>query len=159
MAFLDLTVGSADRQLLPASVLKDEELPAIVAECEAVVLGAYTKVVRGSAPVPSGAAWLPLIEAGAYLVDAASGTYVCLRGYDPDPLQCEARLRAALKHEIAACVRWRRSQWRQNPLTAGESDGEGGKSVTFRADKNQVTPPGFGAHLLPFDLRPPAAVV
>lgn len=163
MAFLDLTVGSSDLQLLPASLRKDEELAAIVAECEAVLVAAFTRVLPrvgfGLTIAAGGQLHVPTVPTGAYLVDATSGTYVFLRGYDPDPLECEARLLAALKLEIAALVRWRRHQWRMNPQTSAESDGDGGKSLSYREDKNALTHPAFGAHLLPFDLRPPAAVI
>lgn len=160
MAFLDLTVGSDDLQLLPASLRKDEDLAALVAECEAVLVAAFTRILRGGYSLATGYAWGPaIVPTGAYLVDAESATYVFLRGYDPDPLVCEARLLAALKLEIAALVRWRRHQWRMNPQTSAESDGDGGKSLSYREDKNALTHPAFGAHLLPFDLRPPAAVI
>jgi hypothetical protein len=151
---------SPDLQLLPEGVRSDEELATIAAECEAAVLAVFVVTLPRAGAWPEAATALNAAPYGAYALDAANGVYVCLRGYDPEPATCAALLREALKKEIAAVIRWRRTQWRADPQTASESDGgQGGRAKSFRDDKNAPFPPSFGLHLRPFDIRPPAPVI
>lgn len=153
---------SPDVELLPAALRRDEDLAAIAAACEADVLAAYTKTVPSSSNVRgssglTGFAATDLSE--AYALDFTRGVYIFLRDYDPTVASCEPLLAQALKREIADLIRWRHRQWRADPLTASESAGDGGKASAFREDKNRRFHESFGVHLLPFDIRPPAAVI
>jgi len=159
--FFNPNPESSDLQLLPAALREDEDLAAIADECEAATLARFTGVLPGRASLARDYAAFSLssVPTGAYTVDASDGVYVFLRGYEPDIADCEARLAAALKREIAGLIRWRHAQWRMNPTSASESSGQGDKAISYREDKNLAFPPTFGMYLRPFDLRPPAAVI
>lgn len=160
-SFFNANPESPDLQLLPASVRKDEDLVAIAAECEAAVLAQFTGLIHQATQYGDAAAFpvVGLVPTGAYALDATNGLYVFLRGYDPVRASCPEPLATALVREIAGVIRWRRTQWRDNPQTAAESDGDGGASKSFREDKNARFPQDFGAYLRPYDIRPaPAAI-
>lgn len=157
--FFNSNPESTDLQLLPVAVRKDEDIAAIADECEAAVLAAFTVVIGSVETAVSVYPSVGLVPTGAYALDSTNGVYLCLRGYDPVRANCSALLEAALLREIVGVIRWRREQWRMNPHSASESSGQGAKAISFREGKNDLFPPAFGAHLRPFDLRPPATVI
>lgn len=158
--FFDVT-NAADLLLLPVALRTDEDIAAIAEAAEADVLAHYTGVIpssldrRGSAGV---VAYRAREIDDAYALDAERGLYVFLRDYNPTLADCEPLLAAALRREIADVVRWRHAQWRAAPLAASEA-AHGGKSTSYREDRNRRFHESFGVHLRPFDIRPPAAVV
>ena len=162
MTFFDALPESEDLRLLPAAMRRDEDLVAIATACEADVLAAYTGVVPRSLEAMGSAGVLAFSGndlSDAYALDSTRGVYVFLRDYTPVLATCEPLLATALKREIADLIRWRFRQWRADPTTASESAGDGGKSSSFRDDKNQRYHASFGMHLRPFDIRPPATVI
>ncbi len=156
--FFDASEGSQDLLLLPPASRTEDDLEALADAAEAEVLAAYTGTGQRVYAGVGDNVTLADLYPGAYVLDDSTdpALFVFLRGYNPDPLECEANLAAALKREIAHFIPYLAAKWRTNPLTAAESAGDGGKSVTFREDKNNPRPPGFGRYLRPFQVMPPA---
>lgn len=159
MRFFNPNPESLDLQRLPKAMRGDEDLSVIAAECEAAVLSMFTVTLIGALSLSPYALQVSSVPTGAYALDATNGMYLCLRGYDPNPALCNALLAEALRQEIAAVIRWRRTGWRGDPLTQSESSNDGSKVLSFRDDKNQPFPSTFGMYLRPFDVRPPATAI
>ena len=153
-----------DLHLLPKWLRSDEDVVNICAEAEARTIQEYTKSTFDSP------AYRDRVEDAQFThgfttsefsdaTQVADGVFVCLKGYqaDADHADVTAAFKTAMRREIAAVARWLAAQWQslgsKNPLLA--SDSKEGSGVSYRKDAEDRVPPGFGAELRAYDVRPP----
>lgn len=127
--------------LLPPALRDHEDIANLAATAELLVVQAYTREED---------------HAGAVAIDVgtAAERFVWLRGYAVDPAGAVPALAAALRQEIAGVIRWQAARGAKKAGLESESAGDPATSKTYRADAEEALPPGFGAFLRPFAIRP-----
>lgn len=136
--------------LLPSKLAEEGELERLASLAEYDTINAYRVGVERSARDFR-------LDAEAYYEGDYS--FVCLRGFNPDPALCSVALKAALVREIARVIEWRMGQKNKNPTASYEGGTEKLRQVTYRVDANSRLPEGFGVYLTPWDVRPSSYVI
>lgn len=136
-----------DLALLPERYRGYSDLENIAAQVEADVISRFTDFNQATGYTRRS------YNPASTEINADTGLAVFLSEYEADASAADVNFADAMRRTIADCIAWRIRWVNSNPLLAGESTSESGKSRTYRQQAFSMFPPSWDWRLKSYDTR------